>query len=280
MTQSSNPLKQYFRQPAIYLRLPSSGKHWRPGSINIPENGELPVYPMTAIDEITYRTPDALFNGQAVVNVIQSCIPGIVDAWACPTVDMNSILTAIRIASYGHELAMTSTCPNCQHQAEYGLDLRTVLDQQKTPNYSKTIKHGDLEILFKSPTYQNQHDTNTLQFDEQRILQMVPNSEMPDEEKVKMLNQVLKKITDITVDAIKWSVSAIRTPEALVTEPEHIHEFFRNCDRKLFAEVRDHIIALRESTDLKPLSIKCTECETEYQQPLTLDMSSFFEAAS
>lgn len=280
MTQSSNPLKQYFRQPAIYLRLPSGGKHWRPGSINIPENGELPVYPMTAIDEITYRTPDALFNGQAVVNVIQSCVPGIVDAWACPTVDMNSILTAIRIASYGHELGMTSTCPNCTHVADYGLDLRTVLDQQRSPNYTKTIKHGDLEILFKSPTYQNQHDTNSLQFDEQRILKMIPDSEMSDEEKVERLNQVLRKITDITVDAIKWSVAAIRTPEALVTEPVHIQEFFRNCDRKLFTEVRDHIIALRESTDLKPLSIKCSECETEYLQPLTLDMSSFFAAAS
>jgi hypothetical protein len=155
-----------------------------------------------------------------------------------------------------------------------------VLDQQKTPDYSKTIMYGDLEILFKSPTYQNQHDTSSLQFEEQRILQMVPDSDMPDEEKVKLLNQVLKKITDITVDAIKWSVAAIRTPEALVTESKHIQEFFRNCDRKLFAEVRDHIIALRESTDLKPLDIKCSECETDYQQPLTLDMSSFFEAAS
>ena len=161
MTQSSNPLKQYFRQPAIYLRLPSGGQQWPNGAIDIPENGELPVYPMTAIDEITYRTPDALFNGQAVVNVIHSCVPSIKDAWGCPTVDMNSILTAIRIASYGHEMGMTTTCPNCDTTADYGLDLRSVLDQQKSPDYTKTIVHGDLEIIFKSPTYQNQHDTST-----------------------------------------------------------------------------------------------------------------------
>ena len=64
MTQSANPLKQYFRQPAIYLRLPTGGKYWPPGSIELTHNGEFSVYPMTAIDEITYRTPDALFNGQ------------------------------------------------------------------------------------------------------------------------------------------------------------------------------------------------------------------------
>ena len=98
MTQSANPLRQYFRQPAIYLRLPTSGDHWPEGSINIPPNGELPVLPMTAIDEITYRTPDALFNGQAVVDVIQSCVPSIKNAWAAPAPDINALLTAVRIA--------------------------------------------------------------------------------------------------------------------------------------------------------------------------------------
>jgi hypothetical protein len=280
MTQSSNPLKQYFRQPAIYLRLPSLGQQWAAGSIELPENGELPVYPMTAIDEITYRTPDALFNGQAVVNVIQSCIPSIKDAWQCPAIDMNSILTAIRIASYGHEMEMTTTCPHCEHVADYGLDLRSVLDQQVSPDYSETILYGDLEIIFKSATYKNQHETNSLQFEEQRILKMIPDSSISDEEKVKQLTTVIAKITDITIDAIKWSIAGIRTPQAFVTDASHIQGFLRNCDRKMFTEIRDHIIKLREATDLKPLSIKCSECHAEYVQPLTLDMSSFFEAAS
>ena len=74
---SNNPLKQFFRQPAIYVRLPSQGKFYPPGVLEMPATGELPVYPMTAIDEITYRTPDALFNGQATVNVLQSCVPDI-----------------------------------------------------------------------------------------------------------------------------------------------------------------------------------------------------------
>jgi hypothetical protein len=61
----NNPLAKFFRQPAIYVRLPSQGRNWVTGTINYPESGELAVLPMTAIDEITYRTPDALFNGEA-----------------------------------------------------------------------------------------------------------------------------------------------------------------------------------------------------------------------
>lgn len=46
---NNNPLKQYFRRPAVYIKLPSNGKNYTEGSLDMPENGELPVYPMTAI---------------------------------------------------------------------------------------------------------------------------------------------------------------------------------------------------------------------------------------
>lgn len=72
-----NPLLGYMRQPKIYIRLPSNGLFWEEGSIDIPENNEFPVYSMTAKDELTFKTPDALMNGQAIVDVIQSCMPNI-----------------------------------------------------------------------------------------------------------------------------------------------------------------------------------------------------------
>ena len=74
-TQGDNPLSRYFRQPAIYIKLPSGGQGYPPGVIDMPANGELPIYPMTALDEITSRTPDALFNGSAVMGIMSSCVP-------------------------------------------------------------------------------------------------------------------------------------------------------------------------------------------------------------
>ena len=82
MSLPNNPLKQFFRRPAVFLTLPSGGKYYVDGVINQTENGELPVYPMTAIDEITARTPDALYNGEAVTQIIRSCIPDILQPWA------------------------------------------------------------------------------------------------------------------------------------------------------------------------------------------------------
>jgi bacterioferritin-associated ferredoxin len=280
MSQNSNPLKQYFRQPTVYLRLPSEGNFWAAGAVDMPPNKELPVLPMTALDEITYRTPDALFNGSAVVNVIQSCVPNIRDAWSTPGTDLNSILVAIRIASYGHGMEINSACPKCNNEDEYSIDLRVVLDNLQMPDYMTPLKEGDLEISFQPMAYRDQNDTNMKQFEEQRILQSVPNSDLPDEQKLEMLNQALKKITELTVSTLKWNIASIRTPHVLVTDPTHIEEFLRNTDRKLFVKIRDLIIEKRNVSEFKPVQIKCGACGHEYKQAVTLDQTSFFDQAS
>ena len=276
----NNPLKQYFRQPAIYVKLPSLGKNYQPGSLTLPPTGELPVYPMTAIDEITYRTPDALYNGQATVNVIQSCVPDIKDAWAVPSTDIDTLLIAIRIASYGHDMDFGTTCPACNHSSEQTLDLRTVLDSIRIADYSKTVTAGDMEIFFKPLTYKHLNNNNQMQYENQKLLQMLPDSEIPDVEKMLALSDALKKITDITVIALSQSIAAVKTPQATVYEPEFIEEMLKNCDSKLFNQIRDFILDLKASSEMQPLKLICSECNHEYEQNITLDMASFFGYAS
>jgi hypothetical protein len=281
MTKSSNPLRQFFRQPAIYISLPSRGNHWPAGSIEMPVNGELPVYPMTALDEIAYRTPDALFNGQAVVSVVQSCMPNILDAWQIPAIDLNAILVAIRIASYGHDMEFATQCPACNTETDYTVDLRNILDSLKSADYSRPIRYGDLEIYLQPMSYIHQTETNKLQFEQQKRIQLIQAStELTDDQKIEELNKSLIAITKLTKDALKWSVAAIRTPAALVTETEFIVEFLDNCDRKLFENIKAQIIELRQDSEVQPLTIKCNECGHEYQQLLTMDQSTFFADAS
>lgn len=277
---SNNPLRQYFRQPAIYVKLPSDGKFYPPGTLDMPANKEIPILPMTAIDEITYRTPDALFNGQATVNVLQSCVPNIRDAWAIPAMDIDTLLVAIRIASYGHDMDFGTKCPSCNNEEEHSLDLRQVLDRIRTPDYTQSIRAGDMEIYFKPMTYKNLNDNNQLQFEQQKLLQMLPSADVPEEKKMSALGAALKRITEITVQALAYSISAIKTPDALVSEPEYIVEWLQNCERTMFTRIRDHIISIKEQAELQPMQLKCNKCSHEYQQPITLDMSSFFESAS
>lgn len=280
MTQTANPLKQFFRQPAIYMRLPSSGQFWPDGSLSLPPNMELPVYPMTAIDEISYRTPDALFNGAATVSVIQSCIPNIRDAWKVPSIDLNAILVAIRIASYGEKMDFKTACPECKIENEFELDLNTVINTVSPPDYSQSIHNGDIEIFFKPIGYDEQNNINLMQFEQQKLMQVIPDSDLSEEEKTKKFNDALKAVTQITVIAIRNSIGAIRTPQSLVTESEFIEEFLNNCDRKLFNLIRDKVIEFRNQNEFRPLKMVCTACNHQYEQDFTLDSTNFFGPAS
>jgi hypothetical protein len=276
----TNPLTQYFRQPSIYIKLPSQGQNYPAGTLEMPANGELPVYPMTAIDEITYRTPDALFNGQATVNVIQSCVPSIKDAWAVPSIDLDTILIGIRIASYGHEMEFGTTCPSCEDASERVVDLRTMLDSLRAPDYTARVTHGDLEIYFRPLSYKNLNDNSQLQFEQQKLLQVIPDTTISDQQKMEALNQAFRQLTEITIRSLATSVTAIKTPQALVTEANYILDFLQNCDRELFNRIREHVLKLREQSELQPLKLQCTACNRQYEQMLTLDMVSFFAPAS
>jgi hypothetical protein len=277
---SNNPLRQYFRQPAIYIRLPSKGQFYPQGAIKMPPTGELPVYPMTAIDEITYRTPDALFNGQATVNVLGSCVPDILDHWSTPAMDIDTLLIGIRIASYGHDMDFGTKCPKCGHECEHTVDLRSVLDQMRTPDYNKSVTSGDMEIFFRPMTYKNINDNNAMQYENQKLLQMLPDSGIPDSDKIGALSEAFKRITDVTVRALAQSIAAVKTPQAMVVEPEFIEELLKNCDRELFNKIRDHIVDLKAQAEMRPMMLACPECKNEYEQAITLDMASFFGPAS
>jgi len=277
---SNNPLRQFFRQPAIYFRLPSQGQYWAPGALNMPENGELPVYPMTAIDEISYRTPDALFNGQAVINVVQSCVPDIKDAGKIPNMDLNPLMVAIRIASYGHNMDIGSTCPACKNEDEFSADLRVILDNLHCPDYSKTMNLGDLQIIFKPSTYEEQNKSAMEQFEKQKFLQQLGDGDFSEEERSRVLSESLKQITDLTMNLISKSIAAIQVPGATVTDHEQIKEFLRETDRQVFTKIRDHVIELTQESQIKPLNVECTECNHKYTQEINMDMSSFFDSAS
>jgi hypothetical protein len=273
----SNPLKQYFRRPAVYLRLPSKGLGYTEEMIDMPENGELPIYPMTAIDEITSRTPDALYNGTAVIELIKSCVPNIKDPWLINNIDMDAILLAIKSASSeSGEMDIDSTCPKCETKATFSISLAAILGSIQSPDYSKELEQGDLVIKLKPISYKELNKAALEQFEFQKMAAQVDSIE-DDDIRNKTVKDALEKITNITMDLLSHSVEYIKTPTATVDDKQFILDFLRNCDKKVYTAIRDHSGKLREEAEIKPTLVKCTNCEHEYKQSITLDPADFFD---
>ena len=75
-TTSTNPLMQYHRPPGVYVVLPSMGNFYtnKPALSSL---NEVLVRPMTARDELLFKSPDILMNGESLIEVVKSCVPGI-----------------------------------------------------------------------------------------------------------------------------------------------------------------------------------------------------------
>lgn len=270
-----NPLKQYFRRPAVYLKLPSGGQSYPAGVINIPESGELPVYPMTAIDEITAKTPDALFNGTAVAELIKSCVPDIKDPWMINSIDLDSILIAIKAAGGASDMEIESKCPACKEESKYGINLVAALATIKAGDYSKELQVNDLSIKFRPLTYKEMNEASLGQFESQKLFMQIEQTS-DTKEKARLSEIALKGITDLTMKILTKAIEYVRTPTTVVDNKEYIYDFLRNCDSNLYVAIRDFNGKLRAETEMKPLEIKCMHCNHEYKQPFTLNTSDFF----
>jgi len=275
MSLQNNPLKQYFRRPAVFLSLPSGGKYYPEGVIRATETNELPVYPMTAIDEITARTPDALFNGEAVTQVIQSCVPDILKPWEVNNVDLDAILIAIRTASGENDMNMDSECPKCNEINGYTVELNKILLQLKCPNFEAPMEINNLKIKFRPLVFKELNKINLEQFNIQRTFANFDNI-TDDKEKTEKTRQALKMITDATMRIVASAIEYIEAEGSRVDNKEYILDFLLNCDKNVYAEIRDYTAKIREETEVKPMHIICPNCKNEYEQPFTLNMTDFF----
>jgi len=280
VSQPSNPLSKYFRQPAIYLRLPSNGQYWPAGSLDLPINGEIPVYPMTARDEITLRTPDALMSGAGVIEVIKSCCPSIVDPWKMPSIDVDTVLIAIRVASYGHDMEIDVNCPHCQTENNFSLDLRLLLNNTPQTDYTTPVETHNLKIKLKPQKFIDVNKTNTVNFEEERLVKALGNQELLEEERIRQVNVSMKKLLDLSIEAAANSTESIEVDGQLVTDSKFISDFYNNAEGAIIRDVQRRLMELSREADLAPQHTNCASCTKEFAVPIEFDYSNFFAVGS
>ena len=284
--QQNNPLSKYFRQPAIYFTLPSRGKWWSGNALTQSATGELAVYPMTSKDEILLRTPDALINGQGMVDVIQSCIPDIKDAWKMPSPDVDATLIAMRIASYGHNMDFEGTCPKCEEANTYSLDLRTMLERIKSPDFDKEFELDTIKIKFKPLIYFGMNQTNKANFEIQRLAQSIDQMPDNDEKKVNEAVTQMGRIVDLNsmVLADSTDTITIMNPDGseahVVREKNYILDFYKNIDARTIELIQAAYQEIAREGTVPPQQTSCTHCGAEYEMEITFDYANFFVRAS
>jgi hypothetical protein len=283
MTENANPLNKYFRQASIYVKLPS-GTDYPADVVTKSETGEIGIMAMTAKDEIRFKTPDALMNGQGVVDVIESCVPDIKDAWQIKSYDLDTILVAIRIATYGETMEINFNVPGANESVAHTINLPAILDeiQKAKVDTAFTLKDG-LKITVQPLTYRDMTSTSLQTFQQQKMYSAVQDSELSDEDKATRFNDAFKKLTDLNASILLKNMASITmTDGTVITDAAHIKEFVDNANATVIKEIETKLMDLRTQGAVKPLKLKASEeqikkgAPASYEVPVTFDTSNFF----
>jgi len=284
MTENMNPLEKYYRQPAIYIRLPSRGKYYTKEVYTPTETGEIPVLPMTAKDELAFKTPDAMINGQATVDVIKSCVPNLKDPWKMVNYDTDVVLLAIRIATYGENMDISFRVPVVNDEQSHTLILPELLEQLgRIEIEDETTTSKGFKIQIQPLDYKTLTKIQIARFEQQKMYGTIDSSSMTEGEKQSAFGKSFATLNMVNFSLLVDSIKSITTPGGdTVVDRAQIIEFCNKTDSKTINEIQDKLSELRLQAQMAPLKIKSTEeqikkgAPASFEVPVTFDNSNFF----
>jgi hypothetical protein len=281
---NKNPLTAFMRRPKIFLRLPSKGRYWPEGSIEINDTNEYEVYAMTVKDELLLKTPDALLNGYATVSVIQSCIPAIKDAWQIPSIDLDAILMALRIASYGEKIELDISIPGTKESEPFEIDIRPMLDKVVDGIvWEPVIKvNDDITVHIRPINYKNLTQANLMNFEGERILRQMMDPDINEETKIQYMNQAAEQLAEANVIQVVNGIERIDTTEGSTDDQAFIRDYLNNSDPTVFKAVNNRFKELNAKNTYSQITVQTPPQYIAQGAPETittnfeLDYASFF----
>lgn len=287
---TQNPLSAYFRAPKLYTSIPSAGQYYTPDVCEVPENGELPIFAMTAKDEMIMKNPDALLNGEAVAQVIQSCVPNVKNARKMLSSDIDVLLIAIQGATFGDDIEVSASCPECETSASGVASVSDALATMGSLEDLYSVKHGDnLEIKVRPFTYASTIKAGITNFQSTRSLQAL--ADIPDEmERLRLFNDNFKEISALNFELIADSIHSITilSENIDVNDRNQIAEFLDNADNSVGKAIEDQIQKINESGINTQMQLECenTECSGregdeafKFVSKVNFDPVNFFTAS-
>jgi len=258
----TNPLLARLRIPGETFRLPSQGLFYTNGELTDDvHNGEVEVYPMTALDEIVLNTPDKLISGKAILEVFARCIPQIKKPDDLLAKDVDFLMLCLRIVSFGQSMDITydHMCDG-SHNHDYKVELypfvKAVRELDPTSlarEYSLVVENGQ-KVSLKPLSYGG-------------ILELYKVAAM-----TKTSDLSMADAEQLVVDAL---VGIIREVDG-ITEPLHIREWIKAIPLGWKRQIERVAQSVSEWGVKLDASLVCKDCGEDMVVQITTNPVSFF----
>lgn len=279
IANQQNPLKAYFRKPGLWVKLPSQGKFYNEKPSDLNDMGEIPVYPLTAKDELMLKNADALLNGNAITQVIRSCTPSIADPENMPAVDLDSILVAIKRCTYGEHMNVTTRC-DCENAKDTNIkiDLNALISEIKVIDEVTPIEFDNgIQVFIKPVTVKNILSLNWVQYEQVRALQLAEQQNLDEKAKMAILQKSYSALTNESLKVVSGCIDTVLLPDGTtVSDPKLIEEWVVDLSKPDYGNLERSIMNTNTKGVTKEFKVHCSECNKDYTSTLDLNPTTFF----
>ena len=305
---NDNPLLKYARRSNLTVKLASSPQWYPEGFIQYTLNGEVEVYPMLPKDELMLLNPDALLSGQAIIDLIKSCCPSILDPGKLFYPDVNILLMAIKRATYGNIHKQQYHCSKCKeklktmtkedivkeekekkimaHEEELELNMDEILQNINPLKDEYKEKIDQLIFYFQPIKLKDKEYFSLISNRRDKLLRfyidMLKRTEdITNEEKNKIISEIEKiqvEIIDSNINIVAECIQKIELPDnSYIDDKNKIIQYLQNCETSTSEKINDIIRNINECGISQTINVKCDYCGNEEEIPLVgFNQSDFF----
>jgi len=264
--------------PSIEVALPTLAAFYPKGEVLRPEADPLAmkVYPLSVLDESSFRDPLMLLSGQAIGKMVRRVCPGVDDPGKLTDLDVQVIILACRIASYGSTLKLEHTCSKCQTKTDLQVDLNDHI-LRYSPFSPDELAEFDLDIVeigqkirLRPMLYEDAIDVAM------NMVRSNISAEKFDSAHTEDVNQLtdafileyqaqFESSIRTNIDAICSSIFTVTTTTGkVVNNPDMIKEWFLRLTPNLTKMITDRITKINLSIrERSKLAYTCVSCGTE-----------------
>lgn len=273
---TDNPLSKLYRHKSIYIQLPSKGKYYTSG-ISLSIDNDLGIMPMTAKDEIILKSPDALFNGDGLINMIKSCAPDIKNPEEIPSCDVDSIILAVRAASK-KTIEIEIECPHCNTTETYEIDLPSIIATAKEIEEEDYVIIGDnIKVNVRPYSLKSQLKANIQKFHHMRMEYVLSTNEIEDDKKVQMFSKAFAEATTLTMELAADNIVSVEiSKDSIVDDRNNIKDWVENMDKDTYNAIIGKIKNISKSTIDNKVNVFCPACSQQYETLVELNPVNFF----
>lgn len=307
-----NPLISELTQSVqpTYLTLPSRGVFYDAGVIHPDANPEeIEIHPLSMIDEVHFKDPVLLLSGKGLVKLINHVCPAILKPEELVGVDIDAILTACRLISYGQKMVVTNMCKNpavheesqedgpqagdpiCTNEDRIEVDLQDFLVQRYSPimdvsSYDLFIEETGQTVHLRPIPYSMEIEITKEMvrrnqiYEEMKDLPVVQYLDDPNY--LSRYEDLLASDAELGFQSILTSIRGVTTRSgSTVVDRTTITEWFQFLTPPITNKIRDKMTEIAESfKDLPVVFYECSECGHVNKFGLKFDPNLLFFGVS